>query len=214
MPLPFLAIKGLAGKAAAAGKKAVGKIAARKGTTAAAKKATTTAKKAGATATLSPAAANFVRTAILGVPGKITGGLKYGAKKIAALRNKAAAKKAGTVGVGVVAGAGVTHHLHQQRQREEQRRQEEKEKGQQVTTFQVHQQRKEEQRRQVEQGRQVQDEIRQDYRRQEEGAFADTEQMFSDTPKIKTIWKQFFPPFIFSLLILLFLFVLSERDRK
>ena len=118
--------------------------------------------------------------------------------------------RTGAVGAGV----GVGHRLNQQRRREEQRRQEEKEKGQQVTTFQVHQQRKEEERRQVEQGRQVQDEIRQDYRRQEEGAFADTEQMFSDTPKIKTIWKQFFPPFIFSLLILLFLFVLSERDRK
>ena len=212
MPL----LTGLAGLAK--GAKAIGgKIAARKGATAAAKKATTTAKKAGATATLSPAAANFVRTAILGVPGKITGGLKYGAKKIAALRNKAVAKKAGTVGVGVVAGAGVTHHLHQQRQREEQRRQEEKEKGQQVITFQVHQQRKEEQRRQVEQGRQEQDEIRQDYRRQEgETIFTDTAtaQMFSDRPKIKTIWKKFFPPFIFSLLILLFLFVLSERDRK
>ena len=205
MPL----LTGLVGGLAKGAKWAGGKIAAKKGAKATAKKATTTAKKAGATATLSPASAALLRNTILSIPGKITGGLKHGARKVATLKNKAAAKKAGTVGVGVVAGAGVTHHLHQQRQREEQRRQEEK---QQATTFQVQQQRKEEQGRREEQRRQEQDEIRQDYRRQEEETiFTDTGQMFKDSPK--TIWKNFFPPFMFLLLILLFLLFLSERER-
>ena len=139
------------------------------------------------------------------MPGKITGGLKKGT-----------AKKAGALGAGVVAGAGVGHHVNRQRRREEQRRQEEREKRQ-VTTFQVQQQEKEEQGRREEQRRQEQDEIRQDYRRQEgETIFTDTAtaQMFSDKGTAKTIWKRFFPPFIFSLLILLFLFAISERDRK
>ena len=213
MPIPFIAIKGLVG----AGKKAVGKIIARRATTATAKKAVTTAKKAGATAkkagttaTLSPNTANFVRTAILNIPNKITGGLKHGARKVATLKNKANLKKAGAFGAGGVVGAGVGHHLNQQRQKEEQRRQEER----QVTSFQVQQQRKEEQGQRVEQRRQEQDEIRQDYRRQEGDAFVDTGQMFGDKSQIKTNWKRFFPPFIFSLLILLFLFVISERDRK
>jgi len=184
MPL-FTGLVGLAKGAKAIG----GKIAARKGTTAAAKKATTTAKKAGATATLSPGGAGVIKDFFIGLPGKITGGLKHGARKVATFKQKGALKKGAAFGGGVAAGVGVGHHIlpyprssyYQQRLRliEEQRRQE-------------------------------QNEIRQDYRREEGG----TGQMFADRATAKSIWKRFFPSFLFLLLILLFLLFLSERDRK